>query len=258
VGAVVLLISLDVLVGAPLQLNTVFGYSVAVAGRFAGVGNLAFALLGAGALVFAALVAERGGRRSRMFAIAVLVTVLLVDGLPILGADVGGVLSTVPAFGLAILVLLGRRIGVREIVGVLAAAFVALLVVAFVDLARPDADQTHLARLAEHLLDWRWEPFLDNLTRRWAASFGRGETGAWVVLLLLTAVVLAFLAQRIVSARRRTPTRVALGVPERAAALGLAVLALLGLVANDSSFAVPFTMLLVVAPAMLQRLPVSS
>jgi hypothetical protein len=254
VGAVVALIGIDVLVGAPLQLNTVFGYSVAVAGRFAGVGNLAFALLGSGALVLAALVAERFGRRGRLVAVAILVVVLLVDGLPILGADVGGVLSTVPAFGLAALVLLGRRIGIREMVGSAVAAFVVLLAVAFLDLARPAADQTHLARLAQHVVDRRWDPFFASLTRRWSASFGSGQTGAWVVFLLLTGVVAVYLATHVVARSPRRRTKRSIGAPERAALIGLAVLATLGLVANDSSFAVPATMLLVIAPVVLQRL----
>lgn len=254
VGSVVAIISIDVLVGAPLQLNTVFGYSVAVAGRFAGVGNLAFALLAAGAIVLAALIAERFGRRGRTIGLLVLLAVLLLDGLPVLGADVGGVLSIVPAFGLAALVLLGRRIGVGEVVTVAVAAFATLVAVAFVDLARPAADQTHLARLAEHIVDNRWDPFFASLTRRWSASFGSGQTGAWVVYLLLFALVLAYLAVRIVSRSGRMRPWASITPAEEAAAVGLAVLAGLGLVANDSSFAVPATMLLIVAPVLLQRL----
>jgi hypothetical protein len=255
VGTVVALIGVDVLVGAPLQLNTVFGYSVAVAGRFAGVGNLAFALLGAGAVVLAALLAERFGARGLRAALVVLIAVLLVDGLPVLGADVGGVLSTVPAFTLAAVVLFGRRIDYRTVVVAMAAALVALVGVAFIDLARPAADQTHLARLAQHMLDRRWTPFFNSLARRWTASFGSGDTGAWVVLAILAGVVLAYLAQRAVSRSGRFRRRPSLDRPERAAAVGLSVLALLGLIANDSSFAVPFTMLLIVAPVVLQRLP---
>ncbi|HVM54398.1 MAG TPA: hypothetical protein VM262_14500 [Acidimicrobiales bacterium] len=258
VGAVLVLIAGDVVVGAPLQLNTVFGYSVAVAGRFAGVGNLAFALFAASALLFAALVAERHGRRGVQVALVVLGAALLIDGLPVLGADVGGVLSMVPAFGLAALVLLGRRIGLIEVVGVGAAAVLSLVVVAFADLARPEADRTHLARLAEHLVDQRWEPFANNLTRRWSASFGSGATGAWVVLALVVAVVGAYLFQRWVVGSGRFAVRGTLAVPERAAAIGLAVLATMGLVANDSSFAVPLTMLLVVVPVLLQRLRVAT
>ena len=43
----------DVALGSRLQLNTPFGYSPIVAGRFQGFGNLAFAILAAGALVVA-------------------------------------------------------------------------------------------------------------------------------------------------------------------------------------------------------------
>jgi hypothetical protein len=199
------------------------------------------------------LVAERFDRRGRMIALSLLLAVLLIDGLPVLGADVGGVLSIVPAFGLAALVLLGRRIGVREVVGVIAAAFAVLLVVAFIDLARPDAAQTHLARLARHVVDRRWEPFFDSLTRRWSASFGSGATGAWVVLGLLTGIVGVYLAVRIAARSGRLLSGPSLSPPERAAVVGLLVLAGLGLVANDSSFAVPATMLLIVAPVLLQR-----
>jgi hypothetical protein len=41
--------------------------------------------------------------------------------------------------------------------------------------------------------------------------------------------------------------------PTLAAAAGLAVLAVVGLVANDSTVAVPFTMLIVVAPVVMLR-----
>jgi hypothetical protein len=249
VTTVVGLIAVDVLVGAPLQLNTVFGYSVAVAGRFAGLGNLAFALFGSGALVLAALVSERSAKRGRQIAVGVLVVALLIDGLPNLGADVGGVLSMVPAFGLAGLVLLGRRVGARQIAAVLCAAVVALLGVAFLDLARPESSQTHLARLADHVLDLRWKPFFDSLIRRWSASFGDGEVGAWIVLIVLVAAVVAMLLLRLLPKRDTSMLR----PEERAAAVGLGVLALIGLVANDSSFAVPFTMLLVVAPVVIHR-----
>ena len=257
VGSVVALIAMDVLVGAPLQLNTVFGYSVAVAGRFAGVGNLAFALLGSGAIVLAALIAERFDRRGTRVAVALLLGVLLIDGLPVLGADVGGVLSIVPAFGIAGLVLVGRRIGLREVVAVSAAAFGMLVAVAFIDLARPQADQTHLARLAQHMVDQRWSSFFSSLTRRWSASFGSGQTGAWVVFALLIGVVAVYLAVRLFARRRVSQAPPMLAPAEHAAAIGLAVLAALGLVANDSSFAVPATMLLIIAPVVLQRLDIA-
>ncbi len=128
-GSIGALYVVDVLLGARLQLNTVFGYSVAVAGRFAGLGNLAFALFAATALLLSALLVDRLGERGVRPALAVLVIALLVEGLPMLGADVGGVLAMVPAFGIAGMILAGRRPGWRHLVGLGAAGGVVVLAV---------------------------------------------------------------------------------------------------------------------------------
>jgi hypothetical protein len=251
VGATVGLVAIDVLFGAPLQVNSIFGYSVAVAGRFAGVGNLAFALFGSATVVLAALIVDRRGRPGAALAVALLVAVVLLEGLPMLGADVGGVLSMVPAFGVTALLLLDRRVGVRELVGLGAATALAVLVFAFVDAARPERSQTHLARLAQHVVDNRWGPFFDSLTRRWQASFGGTDLAGWVLvtgILGATALYVALVLLR--QAGPRGPHR---HRPFVAAGAGLCLLALVGLAANDSSIAVPTTMLIVVAPVVALR-----
>ena len=255
IAAIVVLFALDVLLGAPLQVNAVFGYSVAVAGRFAGLGNLAFALFGAAAVVLSALVVDRYGSRGVPAATGLLVGVVLLEGLPMFGADVGGVLSMVPAFGLTALILAGRRPGLRAAVGLVAAAGVTVLVFAFVDAARPAGEQTHLARLAEHLVDGRWGSFNDSLTRRLQASFGGAELAAWalVVVLIVGVGIYVVLAARGHLARWQGQMGWLRHGPTRAATAGLTVLAVAGLVANDSSIAVPATMLIVVAPVVVLR-----
>ena len=108
---------LDVLIGAPLQLNTVFGYTPTVAGRFAGLGNLAFAQLAAAATILAGLLASRiGGRRGIGVALGLLGVVLVIDGSPFWGSDVGGALTLVPAFAGVAAVLLGIRIRLRTVI----------------------------------------------------------------------------------------------------------------------------------------------
>ena len=103
--------------GAPLQLNTLFGYSTAVAGRFAGLGNLAFGFFAAATLLLAISAYEGLPRRWALpAACGVLVLGVLVDGLPMLGGDVGGVLAMVPAFGITAMVLTGRTLRVRHVV----------------------------------------------------------------------------------------------------------------------------------------------
>src|SRR3546814_5433261 len=142
VAATVVLIALDVAFGAALQVNAVFGYSLAVAGRFAGLGNLAFSLFGAATVLLGALLADRYGKRGVGLAPGLFVVVVLVEGLPMLGADVGGVVSMVPAFGAASLVLTGRRIGPREAAGLAVATAVVVLLFAFIDVGRAPGSQT--------------------------------------------------------------------------------------------------------------------
>ena len=47
------MLGIDIVTGGWLQINTVFGYSPIVAGRFAGYGNQAFSLLAISALLVA-------------------------------------------------------------------------------------------------------------------------------------------------------------------------------------------------------------
>ena len=255
VGAIVVLFSLDVLLGAPLQVNAVFGYSVAVAGRFAGVGNLAFALFGSAAVVLSALVVDRYGSRGLPAATGLLMGVVLLEGLPMFGADVGGVLSMVPAFGVTALILAGRRPGMRTALGLVVAAGLTVLVFAFVDAVRPAGERTHLARLAEHLVAGRWGSFNDSLARRLQASFGGAELAAWslVVALIVGVGIYVVLVAQGHLARWRGQMGWLRHRPTQAATAGLTVLAIAGLVANDSSIAVPATMLIVVAPVAVLR-----
>lgn len=259
VATVVAVIAGDILSGARLQVNTVFGYSVAVAGRFIGLGNLAYALLGAAGIVLAALIVDRCGRRAIGPVVVLLAFLVLVDGLPMLGADVGGVMSLLPAFGVTVLILAGRPVQWREGLFLAVGAGVTVLAFAFIDAARPDETHTHLARLAQHVLDGRWELLLKTVSRRWQASFGSLELAGWGTI--LTALTVAWV-YAIVQARRRRgrPTLPAALVsaasqptPVVAALAGLAVLGTIGLVANDSSLAVPLTLLIVAVPVLVAR-----
>jgi hypothetical protein len=253
-GTVVAVIAVDVAVGAPLQVNTVFGYSVAVAGRFAGLGNLAFAIFSAAAVLLAAVLARRHGRAGVRAGIAVLVLVVVVDGFPLLGADVGGSLAMVPAFGVTALVLSGRPVRWPYVVALAVGGLCTTLTFALVDLARPEHSQTHLARFARLVLDGRWPTLADSLSRRFQASFGGFEAVAWGAVVASGALAAAYV---LLVDRGRLPSaeqRQAWPRPTTAAGAGLLTLALLGWTANDSSFAVPATMLIVVVPVLVDHL----
>lgn len=249
----------DVITGANLQMNSVFGYSLAVAGRFTGLGNLAYALLGSAAIVVAALVFDLWGRRTLGFITVMLGVVVLADGLPMVGADVGGVLSLIPAFGVTVLLLGGRRVGTKHVAALFAGAAATVFVFAFVDAARPSATHTHLARLADHVLEGRWDVLANIVNRRWQASFGSLELAGLGTVLVALAVAVAY-AEVQVRRRDGTLTRPAglealdaQPVAVRAGVVGVAVLGVIGLVLNDSSVAVPLTVLIVAVPAYVAR-----
>lgn len=253
VGSVLLVVIADLLVGAPLQVNTIFGYSMAVAGRFTGLGNLAFALFASAGVCFAVLAHDRFGRAAMPWIGATLVAVVAFEGLPMLGADVGGVLSVVPAFALTYLALRGRSIGWRELVACVLAGVAVVAVLGLFDSSQAASSQTHLARIGDHLSHGRFGDVGTILWRRVHASFGSTTLLIWLVCGSLIAVALiqaGAVSRGIVGAdapqRGRSPETVALVV-------GLGALAALGLVVNDSSIAVPATMLIVVVPVLIMR-----
>ncbi|MDQ3957067.1 MAG: hypothetical protein M3273_01965 [Actinomycetota bacterium] len=237
-GATLAVVAGDLVLGEQLQLNAVFGNSPIVAGRFAGLGNLAFSILGASALVTATiLVHKRGrGRAGLVAAAAVFVLAVVVDGAPSLGSDVGGVLALVPGFAITWLLLSGRQVTLRAAAWAAAGTVVALGVFVTADLARPEEARTHLARLVESVRDQGISAFTDTIGRKVRTNVRVFTSTIWTYLvppaLLLLAVML-----------RRPPGRwqeLARRFPEiRSGLVGGLVLALLGFAVNDSGIVVP-------------------
>jgi hypothetical protein len=249
-GLIVAVFVIDAFAGSPLQLNTLYGYSAAVAGRFAGFGNLTFAFFGAATLLLAVVVTERvPGRRGLQIACALFVGAVLIEGLPMLGGDAGGVLAMVPAFGVTAMLLAGKRVRIWHVVAWLAAAALAVFVVGLVDLARPAAQQTHLARLLQRVQHGGTSYISHTISRRWAANFGTSS----VALLVLVLIVVALSAEFFLLQRGGRPRGIFEATPIRAALSGLVLLGVLGLVANDSGAAVPAMIFVVSVPVVVLR-----
>ena len=150
-GGTLVVMAVDLVAGSFLQMNTIFGYSPIVAGRFSGVGNIAFSVIAATTVITAALVVHRWGSDRRTLTLVALLfaAVVVVDGMPQFGSDVGGVLALVPGFAIAWMLLAGIRPSVRTLVLAAMGAVVALGVFLAVDLSRPPDARTHLGRLFE-------------------------------------------------------------------------------------------------------------
>ncbi|HSP36327.1 MAG TPA: hypothetical protein VLR26_01070 [Frankiaceae bacterium] len=247
----------DVIAGAPLQLHSVLGYSALVAGRFAGLGNPAFGAFAAAVLITAMLVGGAlgsvSGSRSRRAASVAAVGLLavLVDGAPMLGSDVGGVLALVPAVALLTWAVAGRRIRVRTVLLAALGAVAVLVLFAAVDLARAPESRTHLGRFASDLLNGRAG---DTLSRKAAANWALLTRNVATLLVVPTMAVLAVVVARADRWSVTAPLGRALREqPGLRAGLGAALVAgTLGFAVNDSGVVVPAVMMLLVVPIAIE------
>lgn len=243
---IVLLVG-DVLVGTPLEFNSALGYSPTVAGRFAGFSNPAYAALAASTVLAAPLVARRiGGRRGAWLAVALMAAVIVVDGAPFWGSDVGGILSMVPAFGVTAVLLLGWRLRWRTVGWCALGLVVALGAATALDMSRAPERRTHLGRLVERIDERGLGDFIVIVQRKLADNLGSLRNSVWGLMVVLALLLAVWLVKR--APERLAALRAA--VPEaRSGLIGFAVLAVLGYALNDSGIAIPGVMLVILLGA---------
>ena len=243
VGAVCALTALvlvaNLVTGARLQLTSVTGYSPLVAGRFAGIGNVAFGVYAAAGLVATGWLA-----RGRLLPVVGLGAVLVaVDGAPPWGSDVGGVLALLPALVVLALLVTDRRVSAARLAGAVLAAVLLVTGLALLDHTRPVDRRTHLGR------------FIDQIADGTAGGLLRRKAEAVLGLLFhspVTALLPVVVAGAVLLLLRPPPAlaRAFAAAPAyRQALVALCVASALGFALNDSGAAVPALALVVVLPA---------
>ncbi|MGZ6899475.1 MAG: hypothetical protein ACXVJZ_18780 [Acidimicrobiia bacterium] len=195
-GLVIVLHLGDLLTGAHLELNTVFGYTPTVGIRLAGIGNPGSAEVSAAALLFAILVTTRAPRRGRVAGYGVLLATLLVVGAPIWGQDYGGALALGPTIVLWWLLLRGRPIRLRALLTVVGVLLATGIVAGLVDLTRPANSRTHVGRLFEKIGNDGPGAFFTVVGRKWSLMVGTFSNTAWVLAVLSVVILLAVAARR--------------------------------------------------------------
>lgn len=236
------LLAVDMFLGAPLQINTVFGYSPTVGGRFAGMGNLAYGQFAGAAFLLCGLVSRRLAGRSYATAAAlgVLVLAIVIDGAPFWGSDVGGVLAFVPAIGVTASRLLGRRLRWRSAALWGAGTLVVLGGFAMIDLSRPADKRTHLGRLVESVSEQGWSSFETVVSRKLGANFSVIASSVWTAMVPIVLCFIVYLLWRAPGRMKVIRDTLPESLP------GLAVVGFLGFALNDSGIAVPGVLLGVV------------
>jgi hypothetical protein len=241
------IIGVDLLTGAHLQIASIAGYSPLVAGRFAGLGNVAFGLFGAASLLAAAGLASalrQSGRTPRVAGVAVGVVGVLaiaLDGGPWWGSDFGGVIALLLAFAFLGLVVAGVRLTWRRLLATGIATAAAVLGICLLDYARPQTSQTHLGRFAGQLLHGDAGTVLRRKAQaNWDLLMHSPLTMAVPILIALAIAILL----RPPAALQRT-----LEIPVlRDGLVAVLVMSVVGMAANDSGVAIPALAMMIVLP----------
>lgn len=242
--AVVLMI--DVATGARLQVNSVLGYSPQTAARFFGIGNPAFAVLSATGILVAAIHLQYAPRRREalLTVTGFLILLIIIDGAPTLGGDVGGILTLVPVIGLTLIAFSGRRISVKTI-AVLAAITVAVLGAALlVDVLRPPQARTHLGQLVTNVHQSGGSSFMTTVLRKIGTNLRvlRGTVWSWLVPIIAAFLLYLLIWERRLGRLLPRGSSLRIGV---IAALGAG---LLGFAVNDSGVVITALVYLYLGP----------
>lgn len=234
--ATFLIIGVDLLLGANLQLSSLIGYSPIIAGRFFGIGNLDFAVFGTSAIFAASAAAAFFPRRAILISALLGLTAAFINGAPTIGADFGGLLSLVVGFGVLMLLLTGRRLSLRRIVLLALAGFAVAMAAGFVDYLRPVDAQTHLGRFIARLLEGGAAAVADIIARKATANWAVATNSILSLSVPIAGVFLYFLLRR---PRGRLHLGLATEPGLKAGLLAAGALNLAGFVVNDSGIAVP-------------------
>jgi hypothetical protein len=244
-GLTLAVLLVDVATGARLQLASLMGYSPETVARFYGVGNPTFAVLAATALLACALHLEHAPRRAEALVAvgAVLAFVVVVDGAPGLGDDVGGMLALPIVFTLAMVDFSGRRLSWRSVALALVAAAAVVALATVVDLVRAPDARSHLGRLAAETIQDGHGGLVTTVARKAEANFRVLRASVWSWLVPVIAAFGLF-----VLARGRGHDLLPPGSPRRTGLAAALAAGLLGFVVNDSGVIVTAVVLVFVGP----------
>lgn len=244
-------LTLDALIGTPLNRASPLGSAPTFGARFYGFGNPTFSVYAVAALVLAGVLAQwlvvRGRRGLAATVVAAIGAVtMVVDVWPTLGADLGGGLVVVPAFAVVGIVASGARVTWPRflLVGTVGVAAVAL--VGVLDYLRPSDQRSHLGRFVGEVVDGSaWE----TLARKagYALRSVLGGVPVWITVLVLVAAALVLFAPH-----RFTPTWFARTEEAwplvRPTLLGLWIVCVAGSLVNDFGVRIALVALVLAVP----------
>ena len=229
--ATVLLILIDGLGNGFLEARSFLGYSLVAGARFYGIGNEYLGFLLGAYTVFLALnfkFLAQGGQR---FLPVVTWLLALVVSHPNWGANIGGGCTIIFGLGITNLLLLKKRIGLREIAGLCGALIVLLTVVGLWDYWFSRSSVSHFGQLLFLIREEGFPVIKELIIRKWDMNWRLINYTPWSKALLGFLIVIPLLyykpVPKIIELLSKYPHQLK-------GFLGLVFSAIFALVLNDS------------------------
>jgi hypothetical protein len=231
----------DQLVGAPLSVTSLIGYTPLLAVRYYGIGNEAAAFMVGSAIMGIALVldvardARWAGVLKRVGIPVAWALTVIATAAPFLGANVGVAIWATGGFGVFWLLVNGRRVTWRWALAGMVAAALAIVVFAAADLFG-GGEKTHLARSLTSAEEGGVSELWSIVTRKAQMNARILAQTSWTSILLAVVALMAFAGLR----REGDLARVSAANPAfAAAAIGCGVAGALAFFSEDTGVMIP-------------------
>ncbi|MGE5605735.1 MAG: hypothetical protein ACM3YE_08600 [Bacteroidota bacterium] len=229
--ATVILIVFDGLGNGFLEAKSFLGYSMVAGARFYGIGNEYLGFLLGAYTVFLALNFKLIDNQQQKFLSAVTWLLALVVAHPNCGANIGGGSTIILGLGITNLLLLKKRINLREIAGLLVSLIALLSLVGLWDYWISKSSISHFGQLLFLIQEEGFPVIKEMIIRKWDMNWRLINYTPWSKALLGCLIVIPLLyykpSQKIIELLRKYPDQLK-------GFLGLVFSAIIALVLNDS------------------------
>lgn len=209
-GATVFLISADILFGAPLMKSSLLGYDPLIGARFYGLGNEYMGVLIGAALIGTTILLDSYSKDSRLLlpltGISFLLLILLI-GLPQLGANTGGTIAATAAFLLAFARLQGKKLTIKNTAIIAAVVLLVVSLFVVVDYFNSTSNQSHVGKAVSLIRKEGAKSALDIVQRKVATNLKLIQWTIWSKVFIVSLLIFAFVFARPIGVFKRITER---------------------------------------------------
>ncbi|MFZ1820170.1 MAG: hypothetical protein WAU72_00005, partial [Acidimicrobiia bacterium] len=190
----IIMLIVDLFTNNIFQSNSALGYSFIANSRSYGFSNFASAAFSISLIVLMIGFNKRFSKINKISKILnalILLFGLFIIGYPKLGADVGGALSSIPAFIATYLYITKIKINIlfTLLAGLICSSLI--IIVGYIDYLRPSNKRTHLGRLFNDIKVKGFHSLADVIIRKFSGMlYTFGSTWLLVTLLFITAILI--------------------------------------------------------------------